>query len=108
MPYVATDPRAQLSTAGTPVGIPRAATYRELGHSSPEEQLAHGSTTWWTRSQALLIGYSSARAGDELQVDDVEGVTRWKIHLFCRCRQTKRSVLSLSHTNRGRTTEQGP
>jgi hypothetical protein len=73
MPYVATDPRAQLSTAGTPVGVPRAATYRELGMSSPEEQLAHGTTTWWTRSQALLIGYSSARAGDELTIDDAEG-----------------------------------
>jgi hypothetical protein len=73
MPYVATDPRAQLSTAGTPVGVPRAATYRELGTSSPDEQFAHGSATWWTRSQALLIGYSSACADDELSVTDVDG-----------------------------------
>jgi len=73
MPYVATDPRAQLSTAGTPVGVPRAATYRELGASSPEEESARGGSTWWTRSQALLIGYSAARAGDELRVDDVDG-----------------------------------
>src|SRR5215203_5509533 len=73
MPYVANDPRAQLSTAGTPVGVPRAATYRELAASSPEERLANGSTTWWTRSQALLIGYSTACAGDELTVQDVQG-----------------------------------
>jgi len=73
MPYVATDPRAQLSTAGTPVGVPRASTYRELAGSSPEERLANGSTTWWTRSQALLIGYSRACAGDELTVEDVQG-----------------------------------
>jgi hypothetical protein len=74
MPYVATDPRAQLSTAGAqPAGVPRAATYRELGTTAPDEQLAHGGSTWWTRSQALLIGYSSTRAGDELTVDDVDG-----------------------------------
>ena len=74
MPYVATDPRAQLSTAGAqPAGIPRAATYRELGATPPDEQLAQGSSTWWTRSQALLIGYSSACTGDDLTVDDVDG-----------------------------------
>jgi hypothetical protein len=74
MPYLATDPRAQLSTAGAqPAGIPRAATYRELGATPPDEQLEHGSSTWWTRSQALLIGYSSACAGDALAVDDVGG-----------------------------------
>jgi hypothetical protein len=74
MPYVATDPRAQLSTAGTqPAGVPRAATYRELGGSRPDEQLPQGTATWWTRSQALLIGYSAARANDELTVDDVGG-----------------------------------
>jgi hypothetical protein len=74
MPYVATDPRAQLSTAGSqPAGVPRPATYRELLATPPEEQLAHGSTTWWTRSQALLIGYTSACPGDELTVADVDG-----------------------------------
>ena len=73
MPYVATDPRAQLSTAGTPVGVPRAATYRELASSPPEERLANGTTTWWTRSQALLIGHSDAHTGDHLAVDDVAG-----------------------------------
>jgi hypothetical protein len=74
MPYVATDPRAQLSTAGAqPAGIPRAATYRELRATPPDEQAEHGSSTWWTRSQALLIGYSAACAGDDLTVDDVDG-----------------------------------
>ena len=55
-----------------PAGIP-AATYRELGATPPDEQLAQGSSTWWTRSQALLIGYSSACTGDDLTVDDVDG-----------------------------------
>jgi hypothetical protein len=74
MPYVATDPRAQLSTAAAqPAGVPRPATYRELRSAAPDEQLALGTATWWTRSQALLIGYSSASAGDELAVDDVDG-----------------------------------
>jgi len=74
MPYVATDPRAQLSTAGAqPAGIPRAATYRELHVGTPDEQLEHGTATWWTRSQALLIGYSSAYACDALEVDGVDG-----------------------------------
>jgi hypothetical protein len=74
MPYLATDPRAQLSTAGAqPAGIPRPATYRELGTDPPDERLPHGSATWWTRSQALLIGFTSACAGDELSLDDVAG-----------------------------------
>ena len=74
MPYVATDPRAQLSTAGAqPAGVPRPATYRELSATPPDELLAHGTATWWTRSQALLIGYSSARAGDELTAGDIAG-----------------------------------
>ena len=53
--------------------MPRPATYRELRSAAPDEQLTHGTATWWTRSQALLIGYSTASAGDELAVDDVDG-----------------------------------
>jgi hypothetical protein len=74
MPYVATDPRAQLSTAGAqPAGVPRPATYRELAASPPEEWLSRGGSTWWTRSQALLIGYSSALPGDEMTLDGIAG-----------------------------------
>ena len=61
MPYVATDPRAQLSTAsGQAQGVPRPASYRELRTTAPDETAANGSVTWWTRSQALLIGHKVA------------------------------------------------
>lgn len=74
MPYVATDPRSQLSTGGSAVaGVPRPATYRELRASDPDEQHPHGGRTWWTRSQAMVIGFTEARAGDELTLDDVTG-----------------------------------
>ena len=67
MPYDKNDPRSQLSTAGsTPAGIPRPCQYRELGTVSPDEKHAHGSMTWWTRSQAMVIGSTEAVAGDEL------------------------------------------
>ena len=73
MPYDKNDPRSQLSTAGTaPAGIPRPAQYRELQSTGPDEKHARGST-WWTRSQAMLIGSTEAQAGDELSTNDVAG-----------------------------------
>ena len=57
MPYDKNDPRSQLSTAGSsPSGIPRPAQYRELHKVGPDEKHDNGSNTWWTRSQAMLIG----------------------------------------------------
>ncbi len=69
MPYDPTDPRSQLSTALAVAGVPRAPTYFELGDCSPTERAANGSSTWWTRSQAMVIGQTEAEAGDELTVD---------------------------------------
>ena len=67
MPYDKNDPRSQLSTAGTaPTGIPRPAQYRELHKTGPDEKHGNGSVTWWTRSQAMLIGWTEAQPGDEL------------------------------------------
>ena len=65
--------RSSRRRAHSPLASPAPASYRELGATPPDEQLEHGSSTWWTRSQALLIGYSSACAGDDLAVDDVDG-----------------------------------
>jgi len=74
MPYDKNDPRSQLSTAGTsPAGIPRAAHYRELHDAAPDEKHQHGSQTWWTRSQAMVIGWTEAEAGDEITTNDVDG-----------------------------------
>ncbi|HEY7627930.1 MAG TPA: hypothetical protein VH761_12715 [Ilumatobacteraceae bacterium] len=74
MPYDKNDPRSQLSTAGSaPAGIPRPAHYRELHASGPDEKHPHGSTTWWTRSQAMVIGSTEAQTGDELTTNDVGG-----------------------------------
>ena len=74
MPYDKNDPRSQLSTAGSaPAGIPRPAQYRELHEAAPDEKHDHGGKTWWTRSQAMLIGWTEAEAGDEIATDDVDG-----------------------------------
>jgi hypothetical protein len=74
VPYLATDPRSQLSTAGSqPSGVPRAATYRELSLTPPDETAPAGSRTWWTRSQAMVIGHTDARAGDELTLASIDG-----------------------------------
>src|SRR4051794_39069291 len=74
MPYDKHDPRSQLSTAGSaPAGIPRAAHYRELHDSAPDEKHEHGSRTWWTRSQAMVIGWTEAEAGEEIVTNDVAG-----------------------------------
>lgn len=65
MPYDPTDPRAQLQPVARDVaGTPRAARYRELHEASPVQRHPHGSTTWWTRSQAAVVGYTHAIAGD--------------------------------------------
>ncbi len=70
MPYDKNDPRSQLSTAGSaPTGIPRPAQYRELHEVGPDEKHDNGSNTWWTRSQAMLIGWTEAQPGDELTSD---------------------------------------
>lgn len=68
MPYDPTDPRAQLAPTTTSSGVPRAATVRELAHSAPDEELPFGSRTWWTRSQALVIGHTHAQPGDVLTI----------------------------------------
>jgi hypothetical protein len=74
MPYDKNDPRSQLSTAGsTSPGIPRPAQYRELHSTDPDEKHANGSATWWTRSQAMVIGSTDAQPGDELTTNDVGG-----------------------------------
>ncbi|HEX2784730.1 MAG TPA: hypothetical protein VHN36_14190 [Ilumatobacteraceae bacterium] len=74
MPYDKNDPRSQLSTAGSsPSGIPRPAQYRELHATGPDEKHASGSATWWTRSQAMVIGSTDAQSGDELTTNDVDG-----------------------------------
>src|SRR4029077_21200816 len=67
MPYDKNDPRSQLSTAGNaPSGIPRPAQYRELHEVGPDEKHDNGSNTWWTRSQAMVIGWPEAQPGAEL------------------------------------------
>jgi hypothetical protein len=48
------------------VGVPRAASYRELGTSGAGEVSALRSATWWTRSQAVVVGYTHAKAGEVL------------------------------------------
>lgn len=74
MPYDKNDPRSQLSTAGSaPAGIPRPCQYRELAMVSPDEKHASGSLTWWTRSQAMVIGSTEAMTGDELTTSGVDG-----------------------------------
>jgi hypothetical protein len=74
MPYDKNDPRAQLSTAGSSSsGIPRPAQYRQLHEVGPDEKHANGGTTWWTRSQAMVIGSTEAKQGDELTTADVDG-----------------------------------
>jgi hypothetical protein len=66
VPYDPTDPRAQLTaTTNAASGVPRAARVREL-HADPDEAGPFGSRTWWTRSQALVIGHTHAQPGDEL------------------------------------------
>lgn len=70
MPYDASDPRSKLSTAGAvPKGVPRRPTYRELAADAPDERHPHGSRTWWTRSQAMVVAHSEVAAGDTLDVD---------------------------------------
>jgi len=71
VPYDASDPRSQLSTAGAVSGVPRPAHYRILLESPPDDSLPAGTRTWWTRSDALVIGHSDARQGDALELDDV-------------------------------------
>ena len=65
MPYVATDPRSQLVPSANAMGVPRAASYRELAGSPPE---AFEPETWWTRSQAMVIAHSNVHAEDLLTV----------------------------------------
>ena len=70
MPYDPSDPRSKLSTAvAAPVGTPRQPTYRELDGTPADEQHPHGSSTWWTRSAAMVIAHTDAHPGDELAVD---------------------------------------
>jgi hypothetical protein len=70
MPYDKNDPRSQLSTAGNAAaGIPRPAQYRELHNVGPDEKHDNGGSTWWTRSQAMVIGWSEVQSGDELTTE---------------------------------------
>jgi hypothetical protein len=66
VPYDPTDPRAQLTTAIAAAGVPRPAQYRQLHDSPPDDELPGGSLTWWTRSQAVVVGFTEAEAGEEL------------------------------------------
>ena len=69
VPYDQSDPRAALSTAvAPPPGVPRPATYRELHHAQPDETHAHGSRTWWMRSQAMVVAQSEVVAGESIRV----------------------------------------
>lgn len=73
MPYDPSDPRTQLVTAAATTGVPRAASCRELGNEAVDETHTHGSRTWWTRSQALVVAYTDARPDDALVVEGVDG-----------------------------------
>jgi hypothetical protein len=74
VPYDPSDPRSQLSTAASsPTGVPRPASYREIEATPADDHLAHGSRTWWTRSQAMVVGYTSAQPGDDLVIEGVGG-----------------------------------
>jgi hypothetical protein len=74
VPYDPTDPRAQLTTAvRTAPAVPRPASYRELQTAAADEEQPNGSRTWWTRSQALVVGYTQANPADDLVVDGVGG-----------------------------------
>ncbi len=67
VPYDPNDPRSQLAaTPQAAVGVPRSALVRELDRDPPDEVGTCGSRTWWTRSQALVIGHTDAQPGDEL------------------------------------------
>lgn len=76
MPYDPTDPRSGMATAAAAPapGGSRSATYREFRQTPADEHHAGGGATWWTRSQALVVAYSEAQAGDRLdrvgQVDE--------------------------------------
>jgi len=68
MPYDKSDPRTQLAAPTTAAaGVPRAAHYRELHESPPDETNTGGGTTWWTRSQAAVVGFTESRASDVLR-----------------------------------------
>ena len=68
MPYDVTDPRAQLATASPTAsapGVPRPAQYRELLDTPPDEHHPAGSATRWIRSQAVIVGHTEAREGEQ-------------------------------------------
>ncbi len=69
MPYDPTDPRAEMSAPSEVAGVPRVASYRELGSVAPDEVGPRGSLSWWTRSQAAVVGYTEATAGEILLVE---------------------------------------
>lgn len=67
MPYDANDPRSKLSTAvGAPSGAARPATYRAFDELPADEDHIHGSRTWWTRTQSMVIAHTEAQTGDVL------------------------------------------
>jgi hypothetical protein len=71
VPYDPSDPRAQLASTpatATANAVPRPAHYRELDASPADVTAANGSRTWWTRSQAMVVGYTEAQPDDELAV----------------------------------------
>ena len=105
MPYDPTDPRSQLASTGTATltrsGVPRSATYRELGAGAPDEQHPRGSRTWWTRSQAMVIAQTDAAPGESLAVETsgeyvailVDGATATIEHVASDERVTEPSVV---------------
>lgn len=102
MPYDPTDPRSQLATASAVAnGVARAATYRELSSTPPDEEHPAGSRTWWTRSQAMVIAQTQAAGGEQLAADTegeyvailVDGATATVEHAAARERTTEPSVV---------------
>jgi hypothetical protein len=73
MSYDPTDPRSSLATALAPVrapgatGVNVAPQYFEFERIEPTEQSTLGSRTWWVRSQAVVVGYTDGRAGEQLR-----------------------------------------
>jgi hypothetical protein len=71
MPYDQNDPRATLGGTATAThapggsGVNVAPQYFEFARMD-SDRTAHGSRTWWTRSQAAVMAYTDGRAGERL------------------------------------------
>jgi hypothetical protein len=70
MPYDPSDLRTALATkpapsAGTGANIP--AQYFEFGDLPPDDTSVSGATTWWTRSQSIVVAFTKADSGAVLE-----------------------------------------